>query len=67
MMSQAKENARKLECGNCNWKGSVKKFHNTGGTDLPLCESLGERLTPGDPVPFGDCPACQCFVYLKVL
>lgn len=32
---------------------------------VPIEETpgLGERLTPGDPVPSGECPECGCFVY----
>jgi len=48
---------KSFECqGNC---GAI-----THGFDkLGPIADIGERLTPGDPAPAGECPECGAFVY----
>jgi len=47
----------KCSCGNCNW------------ADHPIddAEPINhpeQRLTPGDPIPVGQCPSCGALVYI---
>jgi hypothetical protein len=55
----AKPNVRKVVCGNCEWKGTEQEVYS-----LEFAPRLGERLTAGDEVPAGECPACRAFCYL---
>jgi hypothetical protein len=63
---------RPVECWECGWKGHESDVDMT----LSDIKDLGERLTPGDPSPYGLCPSwisddstvpatfvCSCFVY----
>lgn len=47
-------------CENCGWQGDDD---DDGFTRLSMCHGLDERLTPGQEVPAGQCPECQCFCY----
>lgn len=61
---------RPVECWECGWKG------HESDVDIRLSDikDLGQRLTPGDPSPFGECSneiqnfdnmsPCGGFVYL---
>ena len=50
----------KVLCGNCDWSGLTGDL----ARQLENCVGLGERLTPGDVVPVGDCPCCFALAYL---
>lgn len=43
-------------CGNCDWTG--------GAEDLEGIVDAQERLTPGSPVPAGQCPRCGALAYI---
>ena len=49
---------RPTRCANCNTVHLQQEL-------LPLDQApdLGERLTPGDEVPAGECPKCRAFCY----
>lgn len=44
-------------CSNCDWEGPPAEVE-----DL---KDPNQRLYPGETVPAGECPECDCAVYLK--
>ena len=60
---------RAIKCDDCGWEGQESDLDDRHS--LLAARDLNERLTPGDPVPVGLCPAlprgsadtCDCFVY----
>jgi hypothetical protein len=51
---------RRVECGNCEWKGREDEMR----CSMEDGEDLWERLDAGSEVPAGDCPDCGAFCYL---
>ena len=47
-------------CHNCDCHMDELVIEN----QWPDIDDLGERLAPGDIVPFGECPTCQSLVYI---
>jgi hypothetical protein len=45
-----------VSCDNCDWEGVAE--------DLEITSDLEERISPGDIVPAGECPECNCLAYL---
>lgn len=47
------------ECDNCGWSGSEEEL----GCVMADMADFFERVTPGCPVPSGDCPECRACCY----
>ena len=45
-----------VECDNCGWKGD--------SADLGEYRDVHERVAPGEIMPAGECPECQCSAHL---
>ena len=52
------DDTRPTRCANCSTMHLMQDL-------IPLqhAPDLGERLTPGDEVPAGECPVCRAFCY----
>lgn len=47
---EANLGATMVECQNCRWRGSAD--------DCGPVKGIWERVAPGEPMPWGECPAC---------
>ena len=43
-----------LKCHNCGWKGPREKLR----AQLEQVPDLLQRVAPGEPMPYGECPEC---------
>jgi len=49
----------KVECGNCGKVWDEEELTRV----FPDISDLAERIAPGEPVPFGECPDCGALVH----
>ena len=49
----------KVECGNCGKVSDEKELRHV----FPDIPDLTERIAPGEPVPFGECPKCGALAH----
>jgi len=49
----------KVECGNCGRVSDESELRHV----FPDIPDLTERIAPGEPVPFGECPGCGALVH----
>lgn len=45
-----------VACNNCEWEGRFQ--------DVNPIKSIGDRISPGEIVPAGECPKCGCLAHL---
>lgn len=55
-MSQSTGEDLRIECGNCDWKGTESQAEEA--------QDLWQRIDPGSEVPAGECPKCGALVYV---
>ena len=48
-----------LQCRNCDWTGTEDQL----GRQLGEIHHLIEKIEPGEIVPYGECPECQCLCF----
>ncbi len=51
----------RLACANCPWRVSEA---DKGFVPLAYMKDLQDRLDPGQPAPYGECPECGAFCHL---
>lgn len=44
----------KIQCADCNWQGS--------SWDAEYIEDIYDRVSPGDVMPWGQCPDCGSLI-----
>lgn len=56
--SPAKPKPLLVECANCEWTGDC--------TEVEAIEDFWDRVSPGEIMPYGQCPECGCLCHEKV-
>lgn len=50
-----------IKCGSCGWLGDLLE---KDVKPIEKAKDFFQRVIPGEPMPAGECPVCESFVYL---